>query len=76
MRATVTLADDVVAGVEQRRIESGQELSEVVNDLLRAGMATRSAGGGFRQRSHNLGRSVDFSNIGEVVESLEDSTTG
>lgn len=74
MRTTITFSDDVVAGIEKERRERGLGLSEAVNDLIRAGLARQPARREFHQKSHDLGRGVDFSNIGEAIETLEGPT--
>jgi hypothetical protein len=71
MRTTVTLSDDVAAGVEKLRRDRGLGLSEAVNDLVRAGLTAERPTRTFRQRTHDLGSGVDFSNIGEVLETLD-----
>jgi hypothetical protein len=71
MRTTVTLADDVVAAVEQRRREQGVGLSEVLNDLVRAGLAAPRDRTAFRQATHDLGEGIDVSNIGDAIETLD-----
>lgn len=71
MRTTVTLADDVAAAVEQRRREQGAGLSEVVNDLVRAGLAAPRERAAFRQETHDLGEGIDVSNIADAIETLD-----
>jgi hypothetical protein len=71
MRTTVVLADDVAAAVEQLRRERSAGLSEVVNDLIRAGLTTKTSPGTFRQRSEPIGISLDVSNVAEALELLE-----
>jgi Ribbon-helix-helix protein, copG family len=72
MRTTVNLSDDVAAGVEKLRREQGLGLSEAVNDLIRAGlMAEQRPRQPFRQKTHDMGASIDVSNIGEVLETLD-----
>ena len=71
MRTTVTLADDVAAGIERERRERGLGLSEAVNDLVRAGLTKERSTRPFRQKTHDLGVGVDFSNIGEAIETLD-----
>lgn len=74
MRTTITFSDDVAAALEKERHERGLGLSEAVNDLVRAGLTKGPARRGFRQKSHDLGRGVDFSNIGEAIETLDGPT--
>jgi len=71
MRTTVTLADDVAAAVEKLRRERGLGLSEAVNALVRSGLAGGRSAQQFHQRTHDLGAGVDFSNIGEAIETLD-----
>jgi uncharacterized membrane protein YgcG len=71
MRTTITLADDVVAGVEKLRHERDLGLSEAVNDLVRAGLTREQPRPPFRQRTYDMGLKVDVSNVGEVIELLE-----
>lgn len=71
VRTTVTLADDVAAAVEQRRREQGAGLSEVVNELVRAGLAAPGQRAPFRQETHDLGDGVDVANIADTIETLD-----
>lgn len=71
MRTTVSLSDDVAAGVEKLRRERGLGLSEAVNDLIRAGLNVDRPRPPFRQKSHDLGSGIDFSNVGEAIETLD-----
>jgi hypothetical protein len=75
MRTTVNLADDVAAGVEKLRRERGVGLSEALNDLARAGLTMERPARQFRQKSHDLGSGIDFSNIGEAIETLDGPAT-
>jgi hypothetical protein len=71
MRTTITFTDDVAAGLEKLRRERGLGLSEAVNDLVRAGLTTDRPTPSFQQKSHDLGAGVDYSNIGETIETLD-----
>lgn len=71
MRTTITLADDVVAGIERLRREHDLGLSEAVNDLVRAGLTREQPRSPFRQRSYDMGLRLDVANVGEVIELLE-----
>lgn len=72
MRTTITLSDDVAAAVERLRRERSIGLSEAVNDLVRAGLIEQdTARAPFRQKSHDLGRGIDFSNVAEAIETLD-----
>jgi predicted transcriptional regulator len=71
MRTTITLSDDVAAAVEKLRRERSIGLSEAINDLIRAGLIQRRPSSPFRQKAHDLGRGVDFSNVTEAIETLD-----
>jgi Ribbon-helix-helix protein, copG family len=71
MRTTVTLADDVAAAVEKLRRERSIGLSEAINDLVRAGLVEHRKIAPFRQKAHDLGRGIDFSNVAEAIETLD-----
>lgn len=74
MRTTFTLDDDNVAEVERLRREEGIGLSEAVNRLIRSGLA-RSANppARYRHRSTDLGIKVDVTDIGAVLDLLDES---
>jgi len=72
MRTTLTLADDVAAAIERVRRERSIGLSEAVNELVRAGLVTQDRPTApFRQKSHDLGRGIDFDNIADTLETLD-----
>jgi hypothetical protein len=74
MRTTVTLAKDVSAAVDRLRRGEGIGVSEAVNRLARAGLASGGAvrQAPFRQRSARLGAfAVDVANVGEALELAE-----
>jgi uncharacterized membrane protein YgcG len=71
MRTTITLADDVAAGIEKLRRERDLGLSEAVNDLVRAGLTRDRPRPPFRQRTYDMGLTLDVANIGEVIDLLE-----
>ena len=71
MRTTITLDPDVAAAIERLRRHRGVGLSEVVNDLARAGLRSREPRRAFRQRSVDLGLRVDVSNVAEALDVLE-----
>lgn len=73
MRTTLTLADDVAAAVERLRRERSIGLSEAVNELVRAGLVAQDKPPTtpFRQKSHDLGRGIDFDNIADTLETLD-----
>jgi hypothetical protein len=68
----VNLADDVSAAVEKLRRERSVGISEVVNELVRAGLASEEKPRKpFRQQSRDLGEGIDFDNVGEALETLD-----
>jgi ribbon-helix-helix CopG family protein len=75
MRTTLTLADDVAAAVERLRRERSIGMSEAVNELVRAGLARPEPSAPFRQKSHDLGEGIDFSNVAEALETLDGPTS-
>ncbi len=75
MRTTLTLAEDVAAAVEHLRRERSIGMSEAVNELVRAGLARQEPAAAFRQKTHDLGRGVDFSNVAEAIETLDGPAT-
>lgn len=73
MRTTLTLDDDVTAAVERLRREEGLGLSEAVNRLIRAGLAAPEKRATYRHRGVDLGLKIDVTDIGSVLEILDES---
>lgn len=73
MRTTITLADDVSAGVEQLRRERSLGLSEAVNELIRRGLAAKPEHRRFRQVSHPVGLRIDVTDVADALEVAEAS---
>jgi len=72
MRTTLTLAGDVAAAVERLRRERSIGMSEAVNELVRAGLASQpDARRTFRQRSHDVGVQLNVDNVAEALEALD-----
>jgi hypothetical protein len=71
MRTTLNLADDVAAAVERLRRDRSIGLSEAVNDLVRAGLAQQPPTAAFRQKTHDLGPGIDFTNVADAIETLD-----
>jgi hypothetical protein len=72
MRTTVTLDDDVAAAVEALRRQDGIGVSEVVNRLIRAGLVRQPVREPYRHHTSDIGLKIDVSNIGEVLELLDE----
>jgi hypothetical protein len=71
MRTTITLADDVAAGVQKVRKERDLGLSEAVNDLVRAGLADRGVRPPVDFPTFDMGIRIDVSNVWEAIEEIE-----
>jgi hypothetical protein len=71
MRTTITLADDVAAGIEKLRRERDLGLSEAVNDLIRAGLADRGDKPLVDFPTFDMGIRIDVSNVWEAIEEIE-----
>jgi metal-responsive CopG/Arc/MetJ family transcriptional regulator len=72
MRTTVTLQEDVARAVERLRRERGSGVSEVVNDLIRRGLAQpRTPPSRFRQRTSEMHARLDVTNVGEVLDNID-----
>ncbi len=76
MRTTVTLDEDVAAALDEVRASESIGVSEAVNLLARQGAAARRAATRdrvpFRQRTASIGLRVDVTNIGEVLDVLDE----
>jgi hypothetical protein len=73
MRTTLKLDDDVVAAADKLRRDEGIGLSEAVNRLARAGMMKPVRRTRYRHRTSQIGLRVDVSNIGTVLELLDET---
>ena len=73
MRTTITLDDDVAAAVEDVRSQRGIGVSEAVNELIRVGLAHPPARKRYEHKGFHMGIKVDVSNIGEVLDLLDQS---
>jgi Arc/MetJ family transcription regulator len=71
VRTTITLDDDVHAAVARLRREGSRGISEIVNDLARAGLRQRGERKPFVQRTEDLGVRLDVANIGEALDLLD-----
>jgi hypothetical protein len=71
MRTTVTLDKDVAAAVDQLRRKEGIGVSEALNRLARAALASKPSRKPFRQRTFDLGLRIDVTNVAEAIEIAE-----
>ncbi len=72
MRTTFTLDEDVAAEVERLRREEGLGLSQAVNRLIRKGMTVTPRSSGYSHKSVSVGLKVDVTDIGAVLDVLDD----
>lgn len=73
MRTTVNVDDDVAAEIARLRREEGLGLSEALNLLARRGLTVgRTSTPRFRQQSVDLGARVDVTNVGDVLDLLDE----
>jgi len=76
VRTTITLDDDVAGGLKAEVRRSGRSFKEVVNELIRLGLAARRERRPLRRftvkaRSLGLRPSLDYDKTSELVEQLE-----
>jgi hypothetical protein len=71
MRTTITLDPDVAAAVDQLRRKEGIGVSEALNRLARAALASKPARKPFKQRTFDLGLRIDVTNVAEAIEIAE-----
>jgi hypothetical protein len=74
-RTTLTLEDDVVAGLKDASRRTGRPLKAVVNDAIRAGLASQGSGSRppFRVEARSMGLrpGIDLDDISGLLERLE-----
>jgi len=77
VRTTLTLDDDVAAKLRSQARRTGRAFKDVVNDVLRRGLAGARAAPSrapFTVRARDLGRvkpGLDLDNVGELLEQVE-----
>jgi hypothetical protein len=49
-------------------------MSEAVNELVRAGLTKQERPTPFQQKTHDLGRGINFSNVADASETLDGPT--
>ncbi len=74
MRTTITLEPDVQALVHKAMREGGRSFKEVVNDTLRAGLASSPHGVGYRSPTFSMGfePTVPWDKALQISAALED----
>ena len=73
VRTTITFDNDVAALIEGLRREQGIGVSDAVNRLIRNGAAQPAARHAYRHRSAPIGLKVDVTDIGAVLDLLDDA---
>lgn len=76
MRTTVNLDPDVASEVARLQRERGLGLSAAVNELARAGFSRPRGDYAYTPPSFDLGLQVDISDIGGVLELLDEADRG
>jgi hypothetical protein len=73
VRTTLTLDDDVAAGLQRAVKAAGRPFRVVVNDALRAGLEAREARAAapYKVTPFDLGATVDLDDIWGLIERLE-----
>lgn len=71
MRTTITFDDDIAAAVTQLRREAERGVSEIVNDLIRAGLRQREQRHPFTQHTEDMGIRMDITNVAETLDLLD-----
>jgi Ribbon-helix-helix protein, copG family len=72
MRTTITLDPDVAAAVARLKAERDQGVSQVVNDLVRNGLAAVEERPRFVQTTSDMGPPlIPLDNIGEALDLIE-----
>lgn len=67
----MNLDDDVAAAVQRLRRERDLGLSEALNELARRGLAGGRQRSEFRQETDDMGRGIDYTNVGDALETLD-----
>jgi hypothetical protein len=76
MRTTVTFDEDTAAAVKQLCRERGVGVSAAVNELVRRAVSRQERAHPFVQRT-SLGHArIDVTNVGEVLEILDEHAAG
>ncbi len=73
MRTTIDLDPDVQAAVEALQREQGIGRSRAVNELARRGALPEVKLAPYRLKPVSLGTRIDVTNIGEVLDMLDEA---
>lgn len=71
MRTTVTLEPDVAAAIERVQSERSVGVSEAVNELIRSALVAQLKERRFVQRTHDVGVTVDVTNVWRTIEEVD-----
>jgi plasmid stability protein len=77
MRTTLTLDDDVAAKLKAESRRSGRSFRDVVNEMLRRGLASRRVPGSrrpFKVEARDLGSlqpGLSLDNVAELIQQVE-----
>jgi hypothetical protein len=71
MRTTVDLDDDTAMAIKTYRRAQGIGLSAAVNELIRQGLLVRESPETFVQETHDLGLTMDVTDIAAALEQLD-----
>lgn len=77
MRTTLTLDDDVAAKLKAESRRAGRPFREIVNDMLRRGLASRRDAPprqAFKVKARDLGAlkaGISLDNVAELLEQIE-----
>lgn len=75
MRTTITVDDDVYAEMQRLRREEGLGPSAAINALARRGMVrAETSAQRYVHHARAMGSRVDLTNIGEVLDLLDQPT--
>lgn len=77
MRTTLTLDEDVAAKLKAESLRTGRSFRDIVNEMLRRGLASRAAAGQprpFAIAARDLGElkpGLSLDNVAELIERVE-----
>ena len=72
MRTTVSLDPDIESEVQRLRRQDGIGVSEAVNLLARRGLTRTPSSAPYVHHAYDLGLRIDVTNIGDVLDLLDE----